>query len=66
MQNVRRPESMARITTKELALRIEKSDRTVQRYIETLRCAGEFIEYDRKKKGWYLLVDGKSILLDEF
>ena len=54
------------ITTKELAEKIEKSDRTVQRYIETLRCAGEFIGYDRQKKGWYLVVDGKSILLDEF
>ena len=54
------------ITTKELAEKVEKSDRTVQRYIETLRCAGEFIGYDRQKKGWYLVVDGKSILLDEF
>lgn len=54
------------ITTKELAEKIEKSDRTVQRYIETLRCAGEFIGYDRQKKGWYLVVDGKSVLLDEF
>ena len=54
------------ITTKELAEKIEKSDRTVQRYIETLRCAGEFIGYDRQKKGWHLVVDGKSVLLDEF
>lgn len=52
------------ITTKELAIKIEKTERTVQRYIETLRCAGEWIEYDRKKKGWYLF-DGKSILLNE-
>ena len=54
------------ITTKQLADKIERSDRTVQRYIETLRCAGEFIGYDRKKKGWYLMVDGKSVLMDEF
>ena len=54
------------ITTKELAEKIEKSDRTVQRYIETLRCAGEFIGYDRGKNGWYLMVDGKSVLLNEF
>ncbi len=54
------------ITTRELADRIERSDRTVQRYIETLRCAGEFIGYDRQKKGWYLTVDGKSVLMDEF
>lgn len=53
------------ITTKELAEKIEKSDRTVQRYIETLRCAGEFIGYDRGKNGWYLMVDGKSVLMDE-
>lgn len=52
------------ITTKALAEKIERTPRTVQRYIETLRCAGEWIEYDTGKKGWYLL-DGKSILLDE-
>lgn len=52
------------ITTKELSLKIERTPRTVQRYIETLRCAGEWIEYDQKKKGWYL-IEGKSILLDE-
>ncbi len=54
------------ITTRELADKIERTDRTVQRYIETLRCAGEFIGYDRQKKGWYLMVDGKSVLTDEF
>ncbi len=54
------------ITTKELAEKIERSSRTVQRYIETLRSAGEFIEYDRQKKGWYLMIDGKSVLLNEF
>lgn len=54
------------ITTKELAEKIERRPRTVQRYIETLRSAGEFIGYDRQKKGWYLVVDGKSVLLNEF
>ncbi len=54
------------ITTKELAEKIERSPRTVQRYIETLRSAGEFIGYDCQKKGWYLMVDGKSVLLNEF
>ncbi len=54
------------ITTKELANKIERSPRTVQRYIETLRSAGEFIGYDRQKKGWYLMIDGKSVLLNEF
>ena len=52
------------ITTKALSEKIERTPRTVQRYIETLRCAGEWIEYDAKKKGWYLL-DGKSLLLNE-
>lgn len=52
------------ITTKALADKIERTPRTVQRYIETLRCAGEWIVYDKKKKGWYLY-DGKSLLLDE-
>ena len=53
------------ISTKELAEKIERSPRTVQRYIETLRSAGEFIGYDRQKKGWYLMIDGKSVLMDE-
>lgn len=52
------------ITTKVLADKIERTPRTVQRYIETLRCAGEWIVYDKKKKGWYLY-EGKSLLLDE-
>jgi len=42
------------IKTQELAERLEKSDRTVQRYIATLRAAGEWIVYDTEKKGWYL------------
>ena len=54
------------VTTRELAEKIERSPRTVQRYIEALRSAGEFIGYDRQKKGWYLMVDGKSVLMDEF
>ena len=49
------------ITTKELADKLELSERTIQRYIETLRVAGEWIEYDTSHKGWRL-VDGKSIL----
>lgn len=53
------------ITTKELAVITERTDRTIQRYIETLRCAGEFIGYDRQKKGWYLMVEGKSVLMNE-
>ena len=49
------------ITTAELARKIERNPRTVQRYINTLVCAGEFIEYDKKKKGWYLF-ENKSEL----
>ena len=49
------------ITTKELAEKLELSERTIQRYIETLRVAGEWIEYDMSRKGWKL-TDGKSIL----
>ena len=50
------------ITTRELAEKLELSNRTVQRYIETLRVAGEWIEYDVSHKGWTLLAQGKSIL----
>ena len=53
------------ITTRELSIMTERTYRTVQRYIETLRCAGEFIGYDRHKKGWYLMMDGKSVLMNE-
>ncbi len=49
------------VTTKELAEKLELSERTIQRYIETLRVAGEWIEYDISRKGWRLC-DGKSIL----
>lgn len=49
------------VTTKELAEKLELSERTIQRYIETLRVAGEWIEYDTSRKGWGLC-DGKSIL----
>ena len=49
------------VTTKELAEKLELSERTIQRYIETLRVAGEWIEYDTSRKGWRLC-DGKSIL----
>ena len=49
------------VTTKELAEKLERSERTVQRYIETLRVAGEWIEYDLSHRGW-ILQEGKSIL----
>lgn len=53
------------ITTTELAEKIERNVRTVQRYITTLNCAGEFIEYDRKKKGWFLY-ENKSVLWGDY
>lgn len=51
------------IKTKELARRLEKSERTVQRYITALQVAGEWIEYDYKLKGWRMGME-KSILFD--
>jgi len=53
------------VTTKELAEKLELSERTVQRYIETLRIAGEWIEYDVSHRGW-MLQEGKSILWGDF
>ena len=49
------------ITSNELSEKAECSKRTIQRYIETLRVAGEWIEYDSAKRGWYLY-DNKSLL----
>ena len=49
------------ITTRDLAEKIELSERSVQRYIETLRVAGEWIDYDVSHKGWKLS-EGKSLL----
>ncbi len=48
-------------TTAQLAERLDISQRSVQRYIETLRVAGEWIEYDTSLKGWKL-TDGVSVL----
>ncbi len=50
------------ISTKKIAEKIERNERKVLRYIHTLACAGEWIEYDSKKRGWYLL-EGHSIFL---
>lgn len=52
------------ITTATLAERLEVSTRSIQRSIETLRVAGEWIEYDSILRGWKLGM-GKSILLDD-
>lgn len=53
------------ITTAELAEIIERNTKTVLRYVATLNCAGEFIEYDRKKKGWFLF-ENKSVLWGDY
>ncbi len=51
------------ITSGELAEKLEISRRSVQRYIETLRMAGEWVEYDASRRGW-TLVENQSLLLD--
>ena len=58
------------ITTEELYNKMkymqeEVSIRTIERYIESLCMAGEFIEKDKKTKGWKLGCDGESILLSD-
>lgn len=53
------------ITSAELAEKLELSQRSVQRYIETLRVAGEWIEYSPDKRGW-MLSEGKSVLWGDF
>lgn len=53
------------ITTAQLAKIIERNTRTVLRYINTLGCAGEMIDYDNKTHGWSLM-GNKSILLGDF
>lgn len=52
------------ITTQELADNCEISKRSVQRYIETLRLSGEWIEYDPSMHGWKLF-HGISILIGD-
>lgn len=42
------------IKTREIAEQVELSIRTVQRRINTLQNAGEWIEYDSIKRGWQL------------
>ncbi|WP_304973808.1 winged helix-turn-helix transcriptional regulator [uncultured Alistipes sp.] len=54
------------VTTRQLAEKFELSPRSVQRYVETLRVAGEWIEYDARTRGWRLGCGGRSILWDDF
>jgi len=53
------------VTSRQLADELELSTRSVQRYIETLRVAGEWIDYDAKTRGWKLGYGGKSVLWDD-
>ena len=53
------------ISSAQLAKIIERNPRTVQRYIATLNCAGEIVQYDSKKKGW-LLLENKSVLFGDY
>ncbi len=53
------------ITTKALSEKLEINPRSVQRCINSLRVAGEFVEYDTSLHGWRLLAN-KSVLLGEF
>jgi len=51
------------ISTAAISEELEISPRTVQRYIETLRMSGEWIDYDTSLHGWRLEHE-KSFLLD--
>lgn len=51
------------ISTAVLADKLDMSTRSVQRYIETLRMSGEWIDYDTSLHGWRLEHE-KSFLLD--
>ena len=51
------------ISTAVLADKLDMSTRSVQRYIETLRMSGEWIDYDTSLHGWRLEYE-KSFLLD--
>ena len=53
------------IKTKEIGEKLELSSRTVQRYINALRIAGEWIEYDASKKGWKLMAN-KSVFFGDY
>lgn len=52
------------IKINDLAEKLEKSPRTINRYIQTLVATGEWISYDNQKKGWYLEY-GKSLLFGD-
>ena len=42
------------ISTRSIAEECDVSEKSILRYIETLRISGEWIEYDRQSRGWKL------------
>ncbi|GHV49890.1 hypothetical protein FACS1894168_0280 [Deltaproteobacteria bacterium] len=51
------------ISTKEISEKLEVSNRTILRCIETLRCTHEVIDFDRQLHGWCLPRPYDSLLL---
>ncbi len=54
------------ITSRELAQRCGLSTRSVQRYVEALRCSGEWIDYDPACRGWKLFHSTSSLIASFF
>jgi len=52
------------ISTQQLVERTGISERSVQRYIKSIQATGEWLEYNRSKRGWELQY-GKSLLFGD-
>lgn len=52
------------ISTQQLVERTGISERSVQRYIKSIQATGEWLEYNRSKRGWELQ-HGKSLLFGD-
>ena len=52
------------ISTQQLVERTGISERSVQRYIKSIQATGEWLEYNRSKRGWELRY-GKSLLFGD-
>jgi len=52
------------ISTRQLVERTGISERSVQRYIKSIQATGEWLEYNRSKRGWELQY-GKSVLFGD-
>ena len=52
------------ISTNQLVERTGISERSVQRYIKSIQATGEWLEYNRSKRGWELQ-HGKSLLFGD-